>query len=154
MKEVLPVVEFCAGEVWRQGRGPLEVYHLVNAWVEAVRQYEEYGASLTITPAMLIRWGHMTEPDFNPPGTFRRCNVQVGGRACPHYGEVPHLIHRVFNEETLSRMTPEEVYKEFQHIHPFRDGNGRVGKIVYNWLHGTLRQPIMPPDFFGGIRNP
>jgi len=44
--------------------------------------------------------------------------------------------------------TPAEAYREFQEIHPFRDGNGRVGKIVFNLLNGTLHDPQMPPNFF------
>jgi fido (protein-threonine AMPylation protein) len=57
-------------------------------------------------------------------------------------------------EENLPNMTPEQAYYEFEIIHPFRDGNGRTGKIIYNWLMGTLRAPVFPPDMFGGISNP
>ena len=45
-------------------------------------------------------------------------------------------------------MTPEEAYKEFQIIHPFEDGNGRVGKIIYNKLKNSLDNPTFPPIFF------
>jgi fido (protein-threonine AMPylation protein) len=44
-------------------------------------------------------------------------------------------------------------YFEFEQIHPFKDGNGRTGKILYNYLCGTLDDPIMPPNFWGG-NNP
>lgn len=35
-------------------------------------------------------------------------------------------------------------------------GNGRTGKILLNWLNGTLLNPIFPPaDFWGRpIQNP
>jgi fido (protein-threonine AMPylation protein) len=42
----------------------------------------------------------------------------------------------------------DAAYREFQTIHPFRDGNGRTGKILYNYLRGTLADPVMPPNFF------
>jgi fido (protein-threonine AMPylation protein) len=53
-------------------------------------------------------------------------------------------------------MTALEAYKEFEFIHPFEDGNGRTGKIILNWINGTLLDPIFPPnDIFGyEISNP
>lgn len=35
-------------------------------------------------------------------------------------------------------------------IHPFYDGNGRTGKILHNWLLGTLDDPVLVYDYFGG----
>jgi fido (protein-threonine AMPylation protein) len=50
-------------------------------------------------------------------------------------------------------MTPDEAYLEFEEIHPFVDGNGRAGKIIFNWLADSLGDPKMPPNFWG-IYNP
>lgn len=40
-------------------------------------------------------------------------------------------------------------YLRYEDIHPFRDGNGRTGKILFNYLKGTLDNPQMPPNFWG-----
>jgi len=53
-------------------------------------------------------------------------------------------------------LEPLDLYRQFEEIHPFQDGNGRLGKILLNWRAGTLPVPFFPPlDFWGRkIQNP
>jgi fido (protein-threonine AMPylation protein) len=53
-------------------------------------------------------------------------------------------------------MAPLEAYVEYEEIHPFVDSNGRTGKIILNYLNGTLLDPIFPPNDIWGdwISNP
>lgn len=63
---------------------------------------------------------------------------------------------RRVQELLKSQTTPTAAdvwYKEFEDIHPFVDGNGRTGKILYNWLNGTLKVPTIPFNWWG-IANP
>lgn len=46
--------------------------------------------------------------------------------------------------------TVDDWYVAYEWIHPFRDGNGRSGKILHNWIGGTLDDPVLVPDYFGG----
>lgn len=54
----------------------------------------------------------------------------------------PRLVRRV--------ETPDDWYLAYEWIHPFGDGNGRSGKILHNWLLGTLDDPALVRDWFGG----
>lgn len=47
--------------------------------------------------------------------------------------------------ESIVRFCAEEVQ--------LRDGNGRVGKIIYNWLCAMLHDPMLPPRFWGHERS-
>jgi len=111
-----------------------------------------------------------------PDGEFRHENVYIGDRmgVFPPYlqNAVEILMTRagdvvpgkVFNpDQFMSWLQVEdfksqaedigsvdEWYLAYEWIHPFRDGNGRTGKILHNWLNGTLFDPVLVPDYFGG----
>lgn len=146
-----PVIEFCAEEVRRQYHysnektGPLAVGWMVNAWWVGLLHEGP------ITLDLIVSLGQAIEPTKNWGG-LRQVDVWVGGRMCPSPNEVPGLLLRLIEHGT--ELEPGPWYKEYEHIHPFRDGNGRSGKVLFNMLNGTLLAPEFPPDYFGGILNP
>ena len=58
-----------------------------------------------------------------------------------------------FERDVLRIRTADDWYLAYEWIHPFCDGNGRTGKILHNWLLGTLDAPVLVPDYFG-MGNP
>jgi Fic family protein len=87
-------------------------------------------------------------------GYIRKCNVMVGGRICPK----PYLIRQMLNtwltytnsilsgEKSIHiKSIEDEViswHVKFEKIHPFVDGNGRAGRILYNIHRKLLGLPI------------
>lgn len=145
------VREYAMIEVWRQGYFPTEyVYQLrVNGLTDAFRlaqiKRNRLGRKLP-TLGDIVQIAYEIEP-CNVHG-FRHVNLIVNEYTPPHWNEVPERMKRLWG--FIEDATPEEFYKEFEEIHPFEDGNGRTGKVLYNWMKGTLEDPEFPPNFFGG----
>lgn len=70
-------------------------------------------------------------PGDHQPGEYRRIGVRVGQYIAPSFDRVPGLMEgwRDFFEEVAETTWP--LHAMFEAIHPFPDGNGRVGRLVY-----------------------
>lgn len=148
--EIRRIVPYCAEEVRRQHDTYAHVAHMVNAWLDAL-EHKSHGDDLSL--GMVERWGMLVDPDDNPTG-FRGADVFIGDRMGTRVPDLANALERWMG--FLPDMTPLEAYKKFEIIHPFMDGNGRTGKIILNYLWGTLLDPIFPPkNLFGyAIENP
>ena len=142
------ILEFICGEVERQGfdlatkDGFRRVMWMANAW--------DYALILPSDPfceTHLLEVASRVEETKNKYG-YRKVGVRVGAHIAPPAKDVPHLVERLFTVRDM--LSADKFYLEFQHIHPFVDGNGRTGKILHNWLLGTLADPILIKDYFGG----
>lgn len=137
---------FVLDEVERQGwiRGSPDFWLRVGAMLAA---WSHARAQKRLTCRIVRLWGMMVEPEVNRDG-WRTCGVQVGGRVCPEWREVPSRMQTWIWR--LPEWDPDEAYVKFEMIHPFLDGNGRTGKIIHNFLCGTLEGPVLVKDYFGG----
>ena len=78
-------------------------------------------------------------------GAYRPYNVRVGDRACPDYSEVPRLMDRWLGTMKFANsILPVPMHVEFERIHPFVDGNGRVGRLLMWWHEYKIG---LPPTF-------
>jgi len=143
---------------------------------EVVRNYvaamNEAVAKLRKLPfsARLIRETHKTlmrgvRGRHKQPGEFRKSQNWIGGASIDDASFVPP-VHTAVGEliADLERFVHDEqqhfpellkaalVHYQFETIHPFLDGNGRVGRLLitlYLVSRGLLKQPVLYlSDFF------
>jgi fido (protein-threonine AMPylation protein)/methylase of polypeptide subunit release factors len=102
--------------------------------------------------------GHLF-PDW--AGRFRDVNVQIGSHTPPPYYEVPIHMHQFcddlsarllhLNQESVANYAELLAWADwrFQWIHPFKDFNGRIGRVLLAALLYKLGLPHVetaPPD--------
>lgn len=89
-------------------------------------------------------------------GVFRAVNVAVGGKdgvahVAPPCDKVPILMSNLFdwlqNTDEHPLIKSSVFHYEFEFIHPFSDGNGRIGRlwqsvILYSWKETFLAVPV------------
>lgn len=147
----LLIIRYVAEEVERQGRGAIQVFNMCDAWDYALRT-AKWQRHPTIEDVNVL--GHLIEPNRNPDvDAFRTVPVYVGeSRGIDSHLIIPQLV-KLLDAVKAGGIGPDLAYKEFEIIHPFRDGNGRTGKVLFNWWRGSLDNPAMPTNWFG-VRNP
>lgn len=137
-------VAFCAEEVRRQQDTPWHVYKMLQAW-----RFAQAWRNEPLTHGIVRELGNIVDEANDG---YRTVGVWVGPEKKTEPINIHYEMDQLLKDQTV--ITPEIFYYRFEMIHPFVDGNGRVGKILYNFLNRTMDNPVWPKDFFGGIENP
>jgi cell filamentation protein len=111
-----------------------------------------------------ILWLHKFWLDgvYSWAGSYRTVNITKGGFMFAVAAHVPELM-RQFSSDQLARLTPchfkvretvvkalAEVHVELALIHPFREGNGRIARLLSVLM---ALQTGLPPLIFSQIRG-
>lgn len=136
-----------------------EVSNYVDAMMYGLERLEQLPLSLRLIREMHARLLRSGRGGTKSPGEFRRSQNWVGGTRPGNALFVPPPVTELdgclgaletFMYEHASRLPAlikaGLLHVQFETIHPFLDGNGRIGRLLvtlYLCVHGVLRKPLL-----------
>jgi Fic family protein len=129
----------------------IEEVHGYDALLDALEAWE-YQKVTPITLESILETHRLIMRRLNPDiaGKLRDCDVRVGGilKSFIAYTLFEENLNILCNKLKVNSCIRDidkhtrDCHIEFEFIHPFEDGNGRVGRIIYNTHRFNLGLPI------------
>ncbi|RKH08260.1 Fic family protein [Corallococcus sp. CA053C] len=136
-----------------------EVSNYVDAMMYGLERLKELPLSLRLIREMHARLLQSGRGGTKDPGEFRRSQNWIGGTRPGNALYVPPPVTELddclgalenFMHEEQSRLPAlikaGLLHVQFESIHPFLDGNGRIGRLLvtlYLCVQGVLRKPLL-----------
>jgi len=80
-------------------------------------------------------------------GKYREYGVRVGYYIAPDWQDVKKFMNGLIKFINNSKLNPVEVsaraHYRFERIHPFGDGNGRIGRLLMNYILWHNKYPML-----------
>lgn len=141
MKDNKEILEFLEESNAIEGVYDLESLSQARvAWEYLLTQKEMTAGVVLKTHKILMLRTHLLP---NEKGYFRKCVVYIGGHQAMNYNKIPEAIGNWCNNTMKARWSAKKLHIAFEEIHPFVDGNGRVGRLLMNWTRLRKEQPIL-----------
>lgn len=130
----------------------LSLQQAIFAWKHLLTRKKSLNITLILKAHEILMQYQPLHP--NDIGLFRRSPVWVAGRPGAPYEQIllkmkqwimnvndVRINGKKESEIFLNKITKEH-HIQFEKIHPFIDGNGRIGRILYNWERLKVGLPI------------
>ncbi len=102
-----------------------------------------------ITNNLLLQWHKKIfgETKEDIAGKYRDYLVRIGDYLAPDWQEVKNLMNKLIKYVNKSNENPVELaaraHYRFEKIHPFGDGNGRIGRLLMNHILWHNKYPML-----------
>lgn len=102
-----------------------------------------------ITNSLILKWHRdiFGETKSDIAGKYRNYLVRVGSYIAPDWKEVIPRMNRLTEFVNKSKLNPVELaaraHYKFEAIHPFGDGNGRIGRLLMNYILWHKNYPML-----------
>jgi len=111
----------------------------IEAW-EVVKDEDDLAHETVQTAHRLLLRDR--QPDI--AGEYRATQVHVGDSVPPPPVAVKYEMERLLSWAPTGPIEAVQWHVAFEHVHPFADGNGRVGRLLYLWhCHDLGIEPIL-----------
>lgn len=138
----------------RESNAIEEVYS-VEAYEDAIRAWNYLKSKSFLTPEVILATHNLLMRNLRPDiaGFWRNCDVWIGGHK-KKFVSVQLIeenvktfcLSMIIAQQMASIVDLEKLAKDahikFEDLHPFEDGNGRVGRLIYLWHRMQLGLPI------------
>ena len=146
-----------------------EILNYIDAMNYGLKRLESFPLSLRLLREIHEKLLHGVRGEHKTPGEFRRSQNWIGGPTIetasyvpPPHAELSKLLNNL--EKFMHDKSPMPIllkigllHSQFESIHPFLDGNGRIGRLLitfYLCQQGALKKPLLYlSEFFKAHRR-
>ena len=137
---------------------PREIFEAINHKYALIYMLNSMILNKDLKSSDIIKLNELINKNIKDTLGYRRVNVMIRGaqEIPPKSSEVPiKMMYFIDNYNHFLIQSKEDIFKkiayfhiEFEHIHPYEDGNGRTGRLLINYelLKNNLPPIVIPID--------
>jgi len=132
-----------------------EILNYIDAMNYGLKRLKTFPLSLRLIKEIHKILLRGVRGEYKEPGEFKKSQNWVGGTTIERASFVPcppqEVMSALYNMEKFLHNNSRFpvliktglIHSQFENIHPFLDGNGRIGRILLNWTRLKYRLPIL-----------